>query len=118
MVPGVPVAGINSGPGGIIHFGGGTGGRGGGAGNGANNPISGGGNGANGAPGGLNFGGSTQGRTYQPEASNMTQEQTAIVIEAQRAVLMNSPNPPYPAALLPPTPLTRFNTPDGSTLDP
>jgi hypothetical protein len=48
----------------------------------------------------------------------MTADQTAIVIEAQRAVLMNTPNPPYPAALLPPTPLTRFNTPDGSTLDP
>jgi len=116
--PGVAATGNNSGPGGIIRFGGGTGGRGGGAGNGANNPGGGGGNGAPGAPGGLNFGASTQGRTYQPEASNMTADQTAIVIEAQRAVLMNSPNPPYPAALLPPTPLTRFNTPDGSTLDP
>ncbi len=90
-VPGVPVASINSGPGGIIRFGGGTGGRSGGAGNGANNPNGGGGTGAPGAPGGLNFGGSTQGRTYQPEASDMTQEQTAIVIEAQRAVLMNTP---------------------------
>jgi hypothetical protein len=114
----VAATGNNSGPGGIIRFGGGTGGRGGGAGNDANNPGGGGGNGAPGAPGGLNFGASTQGRTYQPEASNMTADQTAIVIEAQRAVLMNSPNPPYPAALLPPTPLTRFNTPDGSTLDP
>jgi len=117
-VPGVAATGINSGPTGIIRFGGGTGGRVGGAGNGANNPSGGGGNGAPGASGGLNFGASTQGRTYQPEASDMTQEQTAIVIEAQRAVLMNTPNPPYPAALLPPTPLTRFNTPDGSTLDP
>jgi hypothetical protein len=54
-----------------------------------------------------------QGRTYQPEASTMTPEQTVIVIEAQRAALMTSPKPAFSPALLPPTPLTRFNRPGG-----
>ena len=108
-----PVASINSGSPGIIRFSGGNGSRTSVAGAGANNPNRG-PNGANDANGVLNFGASTQGRTYQPEASNLTPEQTAIIIEIQRAQLMNSPHPAYPPALLPPTPLTELNTSGGS----
>ena len=116
MTPGGPVASGNSGPTGIIRFSGGSGTRGGGAGTSANNPNHGPNvaNGANGANGVLNFGASTQGRTYQPEPSNLSPEQTAIMIEIQRAQLMTSPHPAYPPALLPPTPLTELNTSGGS----
>ena len=116
--PGMPVASINSGSPGIIRFSGGSGTRSGGAGTGANNPNRSpngpGPNGANGASVGLNFGASTQGRTYQPEPSNLTRDEITILIEAQRAQLMNSPHPAYPPALLPPTPLTELNTSGGS----
>jgi hypothetical protein len=118
MAPAATVASISSGSPGIIRFGGGSGTRSGSAGTGANNPNRGpngpGPNGANGASVGLNFGASTQGRTYQPEPSNLTPDQTAIMIEIQRAQLMNSPHPAYPPSLLPPTPLTELNTSGGS----
>ena len=103
-----PVASINSGSPGIIRFSGGNGSRTSGTGIGANNP--GGGLNGGGGNGVLNFGASTQGRTYQPEASNLTSDQITILIEAERAQLMNSPHPAYPPALLPPTPLTELNT--------
>ena len=112
LAPSIPVASVNSGSPGIIRFSGGSGTRNNSAGNGANNP--GGGPNGGGANGVLNFGASTQGRTYQPEASNLTPDQTAIMIEIQRAQLMNSPHPAYSPALLPPTPLTELNTSGGS----
>jgi hypothetical protein len=98
-------------PGGFTHFGGnGYGGNSGGAGGGNpgnNNPGS-------GPNGGMNFGANNmQGRIYQPPASTMTPEQTAIVIETKRAELMNSPHPEYPPGLLPPTVLTPLNTSGG-----
>ena len=44
----------------------------------------------------------------------MTKEDSTILIEAERAQLMNNPNPPYSPAMLPPTELTKFNTPGGN----
>jgi hypothetical protein len=109
--PVVPGGGGNNGTGGFTRFGAGPGGNNGGMANGT--PGSNGGNAGNGANVGMNFDGSTQGRIYQPEASTMTPEQIVIWIEAQRAALMNNPHQPYSPALLPPTPLTKFNTPGG-----
>jgi hypothetical protein len=43
----------------------------------------------------------------------MTPEQTVISIEAQRLQYQQKGSPL--ANLLPPTPLTKFNTPDGDT---
>jgi len=101
----------NNSPGAIIHFGGGSGGRAGSIGSGANNFSGGGGTGATGPIDALNSGGSMQGRTYQPEASTMTPEQTVIMIEAQRAQYQAQGSPI--ANLLPPTVLTKFNKPGG-----
>ncbi len=113
MMPGASGAGGgNNGPGGFTRFGGG--GNNGGTPNGTSGINGGGGNDANGANGGMDFGDSTQNRVYQPPASNLTPEETAILIEAQRAALMNDPHPAYPPGLLPPTPLTKYNTSDGS----
>ncbi len=114
MITGLPVGVGRGSPGGIIPFGAGAGGRGGGGGFGNNGSGVGGGGGAGGASVGVPLGGTTQGRIYQPEASNMTKEDSTILIEAERAQLMNTPNPPYSPALLPTTELTKFNTPDGN----
>ena len=64
--------------------------------------------------GGLNFGSSTQGRIYQPPPPSMSKDESTIMIEAQRAALMNTPHPVYSPNLLPPTPLTEYNTPEGT----
>jgi hypothetical protein len=105
------VGGSSSSPG-VITFGS-RDGRGGGGGNPnmANNSMSGANGGmAGGANGGvpLNFGSSSQARTFQPTEvlPNMTPEQQIIVMETKRAQLMNMPNPPYPPGLIPPTPIT------------
>jgi hypothetical protein len=76
MPPGRPGGGGNIGPGGFTRFGAGV-----------NN--------------GMDFGGSTQGRTYQPESSTMTPEEAQIVIAAKhlRAIQENNPTSP----LYPPT---------------
>jgi hypothetical protein len=88
----------NSGPGGFTQFGAGPGGRSGGMGNGAPGFNSGAGNGAN---NGMDFGGSTQGRIYQPEASTMTPEESQIIIVAQHLKAIQENNPTAP--LYPPT---------------
>lgn len=98
MVPRPPGGGGNNGPGGFTQFGAGSGGNNGGMGN--NAPGSN-GNAGNGANGGMNFGGSTQGRTYQPEASTMTPGQTIDMIEVQRLKYLAEGNPM--SKLLPPT---------------
>ena len=107
-----PVSGGNNSAGGFTPFGAASGGNNGGLPN--SNPGANGGN-PNGATGGMDFSSSTQGRAYQPEASGMTAEQTAIWIEAQRAQLLTDPHPAYSPNILPPTPLTKFNMPDGNT---
>ena len=115
MAAGAP--GGNSGPGGIIRFGPGAGGNNGGFPN--SNPGSSGGgpNGANGANGGLNFGNTAAPtQIYQPEASTLKPEESTILIEVERAKLMTDPHPAYSPNILPPTPLTKFNTTDGSIL--
>jgi hypothetical protein len=61
----------------------------------------------------MDNGNSMQSRIYQPPASTMTPEQTVISIEAQRLQYQQKGSPL--ANLLPPTPLTKFNTPDGDT---
>jgi hypothetical protein len=104
--PGRSGGGVNNG--GIINFSGGPGVNG-----GNGNPDANNGNSGNDANNGMNSGASTAGRTYQPPAPDMTPEQTAILIETERAALMNSPHPAYSPALLPPTPLTKLNTQDG-----
>jgi hypothetical protein len=98
MPPGRPGGGGNIGPGGFTRFGAGPGGRNGGVGRGP--PGFNGGNG-NGVNNGMGFGGSTQGRTYQPESSTMTPEEAQIVIAAKhlRAIQENNPTSP----LYPPT---------------
>lgn len=118
MNPGMAAgaSGGNSGHGGIIRFGSGADGNNGGFPNSNPGANGGGPSGANGANGGLNFGENTQGRIYQPEASTLTPEQSTILIEVQRAQLMNDPHPAYTPNILPPTPLTKFNTTDGSIL--
>jgi hypothetical protein len=60
------------------------------------------GNAGNGANGGMNFGGSTQGRTYQPEASTMSAEdaQAMLIINHLKAQVAGDPTAP----LYPPTP--------------
>jgi hypothetical protein len=70
-------------------------------GNGAAGFNSGGPNGPNGANGGMEFGGSTQGRIYQPEAPTMTPEEAQIMVAAQhlKAIQENDPIAP----LFPPT---------------
>lgn len=112
MAAGTP--GGNSGPGGIIRFGPGAGGNNGGFPN--SNPGSSGG-GPNGANGGLNFGNTAAPtQIYQPEASTLKPEESTILIEVERAKLMTDPHPAYSPNILPPTPLTKFNTTDGSIL--
>jgi len=111
MARGAPGGGGNSGPGGFTPFGARPGANNGGTPN--SNPGFNGGS-PNSANSGMSFDGSTQGHIYQPEASTMTPEQSTILIEAQRAALMNNPNPPYSPNLLPPTELTKFNTPGGN----
>ena len=116
MTPRPPGGSGNNGPGGFTGFGAGSGGNNGGMPN--NNPgfNSGGpnGGGPNGANGGMSLGGNTQGHIYQPEPSTLTKDESTILIEVERAKLMNDPNPPYTPALLPPTELTKFNTTDGN----
>jgi len=112
-MPGVPGSGGNGGPGGFTKFGAGYGGNNGGMGNGApdfnsNAPAE------DGAAGGADSGGSLQSHIYQPEASTLTKDESTILIEAERAKLMTSPNPEYPPTLLPPTELTKFNTGEGN----
>ena len=113
MAAGTP--GGNSGPGGIIRFGPGAGGNNGGFPN--SNPGSNGGgpSGPNGANNGQNFGNTAAPtQIYQPEASTLKPEDSTILIEVERAKLMTDPHPAYSPNILPPTPLTKFNTPDGS----
>ena len=109
MAPGGPGGGPG-GPGGFTRFGAG-GGNNNNGGNPNTNP------GSNGGPGDPNAsmdnGNSMQSRIYQPPASTMTPEQTVISIEAQRLQYQQKGSPL--ANLLPPTPLTKFNTPDGDT---
>ena len=115
MAAGAP--GGNSGPGGIIRFGPGAGGNNGGFPN--SNPGSNGGgpSGPNGANGGLNFANTAApSQIYQPEASTLKPEDSTILIEVERAKLMTDPHPAYSPNILPPTPLTKFNTTDGSIL--
>ena len=95
------------GPGGFTQFGGGTAGNNDGTPNG--NPGSNGGD-PNSANGGMNSGNSLQSHIYQPEASTLTKDETTILIEAERAKQMTTPNPEYAPTLLPPTELTKFNT--------
>jgi hypothetical protein len=109
MAPGGPGGGPGGpgGPGGFTRFGAGGGNNGG---NPNANP------GSNGGPGNPNDGismdngNSMQSRIYQPPASTMTPEETVISIEAQRLQYQQKGSPL--ANLLPPTPLTKFNTPD------
>ena len=111
MAPGGPGGGPGGpgGPGGFTRFGAGGGNNGG---NPNANP------GSNGGPGNPNDGISTdnsssmQSRIYQPPASTMTPEETVISIEAQRLQYQQKGSPL--ANLLPPTPLTKFNTPDNN----
>jgi uncharacterized membrane protein YgcG len=100
MVPGLPGGVGNSGPGGIIQFGAGSGGRNGSGGrDGSGSGV--GGGGAGGANGGLPLGDSTQGRIYQPEASTMTPEQSQAMIVLQHLNAIN--NNDRTAPLFPPT---------------
>jgi hypothetical protein len=100
MTRGRPGGGGTSGPGGFTRFGAGPGGRNGGMGNGPPGFNSGAGNSAN---NGMEFGGSTQARTYQPEPSTMTPEETQIIIAAQhlKAIQENDPiSPIYPPTVI------------------
>jgi hypothetical protein len=104
MAPSAPSGGPGGGPGGFTRFGAGSGNNGG---NPNANP------GSNDGPGGPNAsmdnGNSMQSRIYQPPASSMTAEETVIATEAQRLQYQQQGSPL--ANLLPPTPLTKFNTP-------
>jgi hypothetical protein len=102
MMPALPGGIGNNGPGGIIQFGAGSGGRNGSGGfGGGGSGFGGAGNGANGANSGLPIGGSTQGRTYQPEASTMSPEESQILIAAQHLKAITDHDPTAP--LFPPT---------------
>jgi hypothetical protein len=118
MAPRLPGGGGNNGGnnGGFNGFGAGPGENNGGVPNSNPGFNSGGpnGGGPNGANGSMSFGGNTQGHIYQPEPSTISADDSVILIEAQRAALMNSPTPEYPPALLPTTPLTKFNTGEGN----
>jgi hypothetical protein len=119
MNPGMAAgaSGGNGGSGGVIRFGSGVGGNNGGFPNGNAGSNGGGPNGANGANGGLNFGNTAAPtQIYQPEASTLKPEESTILIEVERAKLMTDPHPAYSPNILPPTPLTKFNTTDGSIL--
>jgi len=103
MMRGRRGGGGSGGPAGFTQFGAGSGGRGGGMGNGAAGFNSGGPNGPNGANGGMEFGGSTQGRIYQPEASTMTPEEVQILVAAQhlKAIQENDATAPiYPPTVI------------------
>ncbi len=103
------------GPGGFTRFGAGSGGNNGGS------PISnpgfnggGGPGGANGAVGGLDFGTAVDAsRNYQPTKDNRRslRKPTVLQMEYNRMEAQKTGNPQ--AFLIPPTPLTEFNTPDG-----
>ena len=102
MMRGRRGGGGSGGPAGFTQFGAGPGGNNGGMGNGAAGFNSGAGNGANnGANGGIEFGGSTQGRIYQPEPSTMTPEEVQIIVVAQhlKAIQENDSTAP----IFPPT---------------
>ncbi len=53
---------------------------------------------------------SLQSHIYQPQPSTLTPEESVILLEANRAALMNNPHPPYSPSLLPTSPLTKFTT--------
>jgi hypothetical protein len=116
MMPGAPGGVGNNGPGALIRIGGGSAGINGGSGAfGGGGMSGGGGGGPNNVS--MNFGNAVRPNAiYQPMQENppVSPEVQIIQIEAERAALMNDPHPAYPPALLPPTPLTKFNTPDGS----
>jgi hypothetical protein len=100
----------NNGRGTIIPFGARVGGPNGGPMNGAT--------GFNGGPGtGMNSGNSSlKSHIYQPPASTLTPQQAAVLIEAQRAKLLETPanQRPYSPNILPTTPLTQYNTTDNN----
>lgn len=64
-----------------------------------------------GGEGGLNLR-SIPTRTYQPQASQLTPEETVIQIEKNRYDLIHSAHPAYSPALLPTTPLTHDLNPE------
>ena len=114
-----PVNSSAPGPGGIVHFSG-RGPAGGPRGMGmGNNGFNGGFNGAGGAGNGvsLNFGASSANNNYvTPQFQDKsTPEERVILMEAQRMQWQQeqSQNPALNPSLIPPTPLTKYNTPDG-----
>jgi len=97
MTPGRPGGRGNIGPGGFTRFGAGPGGRGS---MGKGPPGLNGGNGTS-ANNGVDFGSSTQGRIYQPEASTLTPEEAQVFIATQHLKVIQENNPIAP--LYPPT---------------
>lgn len=93
----------NGGPIGLTSFGANPGSSGSGAGTTWQNPNNQPGGPAN---GGLNFGGSVQGRIYQPEAPNLTPEAATILTEANKAAAEQRGDGTAP--MYPPTALTEI----------
>jgi hypothetical protein len=113
MMRGRRGGGGSSGPAGFTQFGAGPGGNNGGMGNGAAGFNSGAGNGAN---GGIELGSSARpGGNYQPMQDNPapSAESQVILMEYNRLVAQQKGDPQ--AVLIPPTPLTQFNTPDNGS---
>ena len=88
----------NAGPGGFTRFGAGPGGPNGGMANGNPGFNSGGPTGAN---AGMSFGENTQGRIYQPEASNLTPEQSQAILLVNKFKAFTDHDPTAP--LFPPS---------------
>jgi len=111
MAPGLPGGGGNGGPGGFTQFGAEPGGSNGGSNGGMAN-----GTGGNGANGGLNIGTPpTANNNYVASQFQDTTPPDAriILMEAQRAQWQQGGK--LSPAIIPPTPLTEFNTPDGGS---
>jgi hypothetical protein len=103
MAPGASGGG-GSAPGTIIRFGANAANNGGRPANGApgfNGAPGSNGEAATAADGGLNFGGSTEGRIYQPPASNLTPEQAQLLLVAQHLNAITKHDPTAP--LFPPS---------------
>jgi len=115
MMPGVSGAGGGNGPGGFTRFGAGYNGNNGGTPNGTSGFNNSGSDAGNGANGGTDFGNavSTAGN-YQPTKDNppASLESQILLMEYNRAKAQQEGSPQ--AFLIPPTPLTQFNTPDGN----